>query len=273
MRLVSFRIKGRPTFGRLEGDAVHDLGHAAPSLAEAIASGGYRESGRTTYALADIELLPPLPAPAKIICIGKNYRAHVAEAGHAAPPKHPSLFLRLSNTLVAHGGALVRPKVSAQFDYEGELALVIGRPGRHIPPERALDHIFGYSVFNDGSVRDYQFGHSLAVGKNFHATGGFGPAIVTADEVPDPAKLRLRTWLNGSLVQDGNTSDLIYDIPTIIAYASTFTPLLPGDVIATGTPEGVGFARKPPLWMKAGDRIEIEIDGVGRLVNSVIDEV
>jgi 2-keto-4-pentenoate hydratase/2-oxohepta-3-ene-1,7-dioic acid hydratase in catechol pathway len=188
-------------------------------------------------------------------------------------PENPQVFLRLVNTLVAHNQPMVRPRISGDFDYEGELAVVIGRPGRHIAKSDALSHIFGYTCFNDGSIRDIQFKHSIAAGKNFHATGGFGPWIVTADEIPDPTRLQLVTRLKGKEVQHTGIDDLIFDIPTLISYCSDWTPLVAGDVISTGTPEGVGFARKPPLWMKPGDVVEVEIDGgIGVLRNPIIAE-
>ena len=216
-------------------------------------------------------MLPPITDPDKIICAGRNYRAHAAEAG-GAPPENPQVFLRLVNTLVAHGQPMVCPKISGDFDYEGELALIIGKPGRHIAKADALSHIFGYTLFNDGSIRDIQFKHSIAAGKNFHQTGGFGPWIVTADEIPDPTRLHLATRLNGHEVQHTGIDDLIFDIPTLISYCSDWTPMVAGDVISTGTPEGVGFARKPPLWMKPGDFVEVEIGGIGVLRNPIVAE-
>jgi 2-keto-4-pentenoate hydratase/2-oxohepta-3-ene-1,7-dioic acid hydratase in catechol pathway len=189
------------------------------------------------------------------------------------PPENPQVFLRLVNTLVAHTQPMVCPRISGDFDYEGELAVIIGKPGRHIAKPDALGHIFGYTCFNDGSIRDIQFKHSIAAGKNFHATGGFGPWIVTADEISDPTRLHLVTRLNGKEVQHTGIDDLIFDIPTLISYCSDWTPLVAGDVISTGTPEGVGFARKPPLWMKPGDVVEVEIDGgIGVLRNPIIAE-
>jgi 2-keto-4-pentenoate hydratase/2-oxohepta-3-ene-1,7-dioic acid hydratase in catechol pathway len=182
------------------------------------------------------------------------------------------MFIRLGSSVVAHQSALVLPKVSQQFDFEGELALVIGKAGRHISRKDALKHIFGYSIFMDGSIRDFQFGHSLTVGKNFQSSGSFGPYIVTADEVGDPSQLDLRTRLNGAEVQHTITDDLIFDIPYLIEYISSSTTLMPGDIIATGTPEGGGFARTPPLWMKAGDVLEVEISSIGKLQNTVIAE-
>ena len=171
-----------------------------------------------------------------------------------------------------HWGALVRPSVSSDMDYEGELAVVIGRGGRHIAASQALDHVAGYACFNDGSLRDYQRQHSVAVGKNFVATGGFGPWLVTRDEIPDPSQLTLTTRLNGAEVQRGDTADMIFSVLQIISYVSAFTQLDPGDVISTGTPPGVGMARKPPLWLKPGDVVEVEISQIGVLRNGVVAE-
>ncbi|HJU20665.1 MAG TPA: fumarylacetoacetate hydrolase family protein [Stellaceae bacterium] len=281
MKLVSFTAAGRTSYGAVVGDGIVDLGRRlggrTPTLRAVIAGGALAgiaaeiAGAAPDAALSQVTLLPPLPDPDKIICAGRNYRAHAAEAG-GAPPENPQVFLRLVNTLVGHDTAMVRPVISDQFDYEGELALVIGRPGRHIARADALGHVFGYACFNDGSIRDIQFKHSIAAGKNFHRTGGFGPWIVTADEIPDPTRLALKTRLNGREVQHTGIDDLIFDIPTLISYCSEWTPLLPGDVIATGTPEGVGFARKPPLWMKPGDVVEVEISAIGTLRNPIVAE-
>jgi 2-keto-4-pentenoate hydratase/2-oxohepta-3-ene-1,7-dioic acid hydratase in catechol pathway len=282
MKLLSFTVSGRDSWGALVGDdGVVDLGRRLggryPTLRDAIAAdasvalAGAAAGASPDFTLAQIAYRLPLPEPARVFCIGRNYKGHVAEAGMKLP-EQPSLFLRLAASLVAHGQALVRPRVSTDMDYEGELALVIGKPGRHIARAAALEHVFGYTIFNDGSVRDYQFKHSLTVGKNFARTGSAGPWIVTRDGVPDPAQLTLSTRLNGVEVQHTKTDDLIFDIPTIIGYISTFTPLEPGDIIATGTPEGVGFARQPPLWLKPGDAIEVEISSIGTLRNTVVAE-
>ena len=286
MRFASFLVAGRPTYGVIDpgmigGAHLRDLGHvlgnAYADLKALIASGRAAKiaadqlAGAPRYALDAVTLLPPVPNPDKIVCIGLNYAKHAAEGGMKIP-EHPSLFLRLNNTLVAHGDALVRPNASGNMDYEGELAVVIGKGGRHVAKADALGHAFGYACFNDGSIRDFQFQHSVAAGKNFHATGGFGPWIATADEVGDPAALNLATRVNGTEMQRGEVSDLIFDVASIIAYVSTFTPLAPGDVISTGTPAGVGFARKPPVWLKPGDVVEVEIDRIGVLRNTVTVE-
>jgi 2-keto-4-pentenoate hydratase/2-oxohepta-3-ene-1,7-dioic acid hydratase in catechol pathway len=279
MKLVSFTLSGRDSYGIVTGDGIVDLGRRLgerwPSLRAAIAGGALGDRGlageKPDVALSRVRLLPPIPDPDKIICVGLNYRAHAAEAGMKVP-ENPTVFLRLTNTLVGHDGAMVCPSISGKFDYEGELALVIGKEGRHIRPQDALGHVFGYACFNDGSIRDVQMGHSVAAGKNFHKTGGFGPWLVTADEIGDPRRLTLLTRLNGTEVQRTGLDDLIFDIPTLVSYCSGWTPLLPGDVISTGTPSGVGFARKPPLWMKPGDVVEVEIGGVGVLRNPIVAE-
>jgi 2-keto-4-pentenoate hydratase/2-oxohepta-3-ene-1,7-dioic acid hydratase in catechol pathway len=228
------------------------------------------ESAKPDHALAQIIWLPPIADPEKILCAGINYRAHAAETGRDLP-KQPSMFIRFANTLVGHEGELIRPLVSQSFDFEGELAIIIGRGGRHIPVERALDHVAGYTCFVDGSVRDYQK-FSVASGKNFPGTGPLGPWIVTADEIPDPKRLTLVTRLNGQVMQKASTDLMIYSVPQIIAFCSDFTPLSAGDIIATGTPEGVGHRRDPPLWMKPGDVLELEISGIGTLRSRVVDE-
>jgi 2-keto-4-pentenoate hydratase/2-oxohepta-3-ene-1,7-dioic acid hydratase in catechol pathway len=220
--------------------------------------------------LAEITFRPLIPQPNKILCAGVNYRAHAAEVARELP-KQPSMFIRFADTLVGHDGEMIRPLLSDNFDYEGELALIIGKAGRHIKAEQALDHVAGYTIFVDGSVRDYQK-FSVTSGKNWPGTGPLGPWLVTTDEIPDPGKLTLTTRLNGQQVQHSPTSQLIYSIPQIIAFCSDFTALSPGDVIATGTPEGVGHGRKPPLWMKPGDVLEVDITGIGVLRAHIIDE-
>jgi 2-keto-4-pentenoate hydratase/2-oxohepta-3-ene-1,7-dioic acid hydratase in catechol pathway len=279
MKLASFAAQGRSSFGLVENEAIIDLSEAtgASTLRGAIATGKLGAAvqavrgGEPDFALSEVALLPPIPDPDKVICIGLNYRAHAEEAGLKLP-EHPSVFVRLTNTLVAHGAALVCPRLSTDFDYEGELAVIIGKGGRHIGSYEALNHVFGYACFNDGSLRDFQFKHSLTVGKNFVSTGGFGPWIETADAIPDPSRLTLTTRVNGLQVQHKGLDDMIFDVPSIIAYVSRWTELGAGDVIATGTPEGVGFARKPPLWLKPGDTVEVEISEIGVLRNPVLAE-
>jgi acylpyruvate hydrolase len=220
-----------------------------------------------------ITVLPPLSASAKIICIGLNYAAHTQEGGFQ-PQTYPAVFTRFNSSLIGHRAPLVRPRVSDKLDYEGEMVAVIGRGGRYIAKADALSHVIGYSVFNDGSIRDYQMKTAQwTVGKNFDGTGAFGPYLVTADELPKGATgLKLQTRLNGQIMQDASTADLIFDVATLVSTLSEAFTLQRGDIIVTGTPSGVGFARKPPLFMKAGDVCEIEIEGVGTLVNPVVDE-
>jgi 2-keto-4-pentenoate hydratase/2-oxohepta-3-ene-1,7-dioic acid hydratase in catechol pathway len=271
MRLLSFAADGRDYFGAAIGDGVVTLNDKIdqPNLRAALAAGAteaMRKAAQDTKPdrkLGDIKFLPVIPRPEKILCAGINYRSHAAETGREMP-KQPSMFVRFADTLVGHGGEMIRPSVSDNFDFEGELAFVIGNAGRHIKAERALDHVAGYTCFVDGSVRDFQK-FSVTSGKNFPGTGPLGPWLVTTDEIPDPSRLTLTTRLNGVEVQHATTDQLIYAIPQIIAFCSDFTALAPGDVIATGTPEGVGHHRKPPLWMKPGDTLEVEITGIGTL--------
>jgi 2-keto-4-pentenoate hydratase/2-oxohepta-3-ene-1,7-dioic acid hydratase in catechol pathway len=218
-------------------------------------------------------MLPPLPVPGKIICVGLNYVDHSIESGFV-PPDYPTIFTRFASSLVGAGAPIIRPRVSTQLDYEGEMVAVIGTGGRHIPEENALDHVIGYSIFNDASVRDYQKkAPQWTIGKNFDGTGAFGPYLVTADELPRGGKgLHIQTRLNGQLVQDASTNDMVFSVAKLISILSEAITLSPGDVIVSGTPAGVGMARKPPLFMKHGDLCEIEIEGIGVLRNPVQDE-
>jgi 2-keto-4-pentenoate hydratase/2-oxohepta-3-ene-1,7-dioic acid hydratase in catechol pathway len=215
---------------------------------------------------------PVIPNPGKIFGVGMNYRAHIKEMGRT-PPKYPSLFVRFPDSLVGHRQPVIRPKVSQQFDYEGELAVIIGRTAHRVSAEAAMEYVAGYSCFLDGSVRDYQYHTSQFIpGKIFPHSGAFGPWMVTADEIPDPRELNLVTRINGAVMQQANIGDLCIGIGELIQYLSTICQLEPGDVIATGTPSGVGFARDPQRWLQPGDRIEIEIDQIGCLENQVADE-
>lgn len=282
MKLLSFTTDGRDSYGAVVGDGVVDLGARLglrrPTLRALIAADAYGEAaaliaqGKVDHRLADIRFRPVIPDPGKIVCIGLNYRDHVAEGGRDVTEK-PVIFARFADSQMGHGEPMVRPRVSDRLDYEGELAIVIGKPGRHIAEADALGHVAGYACYNDGSVRDWQrHTHQFTPGKNFAATGAFGPWMVTSDEIPDPTKLRLTTRLNGGVRQDTTTDMMIFSIPEQIAYISTFTPLAPGDVIVTGTPGGVGSRRNPPEYMRAGDVVEVEISGVGLLRNPVVDE-
>ncbi len=278
MKLLSFAADGKDYFGAVIGDGVVTLNDkiGQPDLRSALAANALAAMHEAAKAaapdrkLGEISFLPVIPHPRKILCAGVNYRSHAAEIGREMP-KQPSMFIRFADTLVGHDGALIRPRVSDNFDFEGELAVVIGRGGRHIKAECALDHVAGYTCFVDGSVRDYQK-FSVTSGKNFPATGPLGPWLATTDEIPDPGGLTLTTRLNGAQVQHSSTELLIHSVPQIIAFCSDFTALAPGDVIATGTPEGVGRSRKPPLWMKPGDTLEVEITGIGTLRAHVVDE-
>lgn len=280
MKLASFIVEGEAAWGVVEATGIVDgrrlFGGRFATLREALTGTEPSDLREAASRLAPslqrnaLRWLPPIPQPDKILCVGLNYRAHVEEVGRALP-QEPSVFVRLAATLLADGEAIVRPRVSEQLDYEGELAVVIGRAGRHIAVDRAMDHVAGYTLFNDVSVRDWQK-HSVTAGKNFDATAPCGPWIVTADDIPDPARLVLGTRLNGRTVQHAAVDTMTYTVPALIAYLSTLLTLVPGDIIATGTPAGVGSGRRPPLWMQAGDRIEVEMPGIGVLVNPVVDE-
>jgi 2-keto-4-pentenoate hydratase/2-oxohepta-3-ene-1,7-dioic acid hydratase in catechol pathway len=235
------------------------------------------EASQATRAIATIaasEVLwrPVIPNPDKILCVGLNFLEHIREVGKKVED-YPLIFLRLTSTQVGHLQPIIRPKASDNLDYEGELAVIIGKSGRHISKEDALHHVAGYSIYNDASVRDWQrHTAQYTPGKNFPSTGGFGPWMVTADEIADPTQLHLTTRLNGDVVQDSGLDDLRFSISEIISYMSIFTELVPGDVIITGTPKGVGAARKPPLWMKPGDTVEVEISSIGTLRNPIVQE-
>ena len=280
MKLTSFvSPAGKATYGLIHDDMITDLGAARPLLpglkdflgGEEFAAGGFDATG-PVHPLASVACLPVIPTPGKIICVGLNYRDHVAETGREVTAK-PALFARFAGSQIGHLQPLVKPAVSDHFDYEGELAVVIGTGGRHIAAADALAHIGGYACYNEGSVRDWQRHTSqFLAGKTFAGTGGFGPWLVTADEIPDPTSLTLQTRLNGQVVQHTTTDLMITPIPELIAYISTVLPLLPGDVIVTGTPGGVGMKRTPPLWMRPGDVAEVEISGIGVLRNPVVAE-
>lgn len=280
MKLISFALAGHSSFGILNDDGIIDLGRRTglASLRAFLNVGGIATLDRSTLAakadlhLADVDLLPVIPDPDKIVCVGLNYRDHVQETGRTVTEK-PMLFGRYPGSQVAHGKPMIRPKVSHDFDYEGELAVIIGTAGRHISEADALKHVAGYACYNDGSIRDWQRHTSQFLpGKTFDRTGAFGPWLVTADEIADPTSLTLETRLNGQVVQHTTTDLMITTITQLIAYVSTILPLLPGDVLVTGTPGGVGAKRVPPLWMKPGDVVEVEISGVGLLRNTIADE-
>ncbi|TIX73416.1 MAG: fumarylacetoacetate hydrolase family protein, partial [Mesorhizobium sp.] len=227
-----------------------------------------------TISLEAVEMLPPIANPEKIVCVGLNYRDHSTESGFKQPD-FPTIFGRFNSSLIAHGDPMVRPEVSDQLDYEGELVAIIGKTARDVAESDSLDHVIGYSIFNDGSIRDYQFkAPQWTPGKNFDDTGAFGPWFVTAEELPAGCEgLRLTTRLNGQIVQDASISDMVFSVAKLVSILSSFMTLVPGDVIVTGTPSGVGAARKPPLFMRDGDVCEVEIEGIGKLVNPIHDRI
>ena len=281
MKLCSFQIDGAASYGIVADDAIIDVGAQlrpeVPDLRTALEGGVFEQSSTLVasaprHRLDEVTLLPVIPNPDKIICVGVNFKSHLRETGREQPP-HPMIFVRFAESQIGAGEPMVRPIASEKFDFEGELAVVIGKGGRRIGRAEALDHVAGYSCYNDGSVRDWQR-HSaqFTPGKNFPATGAFGPWLVTRDEIPDPAELDLVTRLNGVEVQRAEISDLVFDVPALIEYCSAFTTLRTGDVIVTGTTSGVGAYREPPLWMKAGDLVEVEITGIGTLRNPIVDE-
>lgn len=277
MKLASYEYRGVRGWGAVDGDGVIPLGHAWSDVKSALADGPQAiaaESARVPgrISLRELTWLPPVPDPGKILCVGINYGKHVAETGRALPT-HPSVFIRFADSFVGHLASVIRPSVSTHFDYEAELAVVIGREGRHISAGNAHEHIAGYTCMAENSLRDFQKHNAQVVpGKNFEASGGIGPWIVTADEMPFLERKRVISRLNGQQMQCAFVGDMIFPVDRLIEYISTFTTLRPGDIIATGTPEGVGAVRQPPIWMKAGDVLEVEIDGIGTLRNPVVDE-
>ena len=276
MRFCSFATDAGPSWGLVAASGIVDLGRRglAPSLRAFLAQGDMAPAAALVGEPADyvfdaVAHAPVIPDPDKIICVGLNYHDHIKETGREETP-NPVLFARYAGSQIGHGAALVKPLESDQFDYEGELAVIIGREGRRISEADALSYVAGYACYNDGSVRDWQkHTHQFMPGKTFANTGAFGPWMVTADEIPNPSALHLQTRLNGQVVQDTDVSLLITQIPRLIAYCSTILPLLPGDVIVSGTPGGVGARRNPPLWMRDGDVCEVEITGIGTLTNPV----
>jgi 2-keto-4-pentenoate hydratase/2-oxohepta-3-ene-1,7-dioic acid hydratase in catechol pathway len=284
MKFASFKTSqsAAATWGLIDGNDAVDLGPVFndrfADLKSVIAAGALSEvaakaASARRYPTAGIFWLPPIANPDKILCIGLNYETHRKETGRSEV-EHPTVFTRFANSQTAHMTDIIRPRVSHDLDFEGELAVIIGKPGRAIAREAAWDHVAGYSLYNDGSVRDFQrHTHQFTPGKNFPRTGGFGPWLMTPDELGPLGALRLVTRVNGQVVQEATIDQMIFDIPRQIEYCSTFTRLEPGDIIATGTPGGVGAKRNPPLWLKPGDKVEVEIDRLGILENGVADEV
>jgi 2-keto-4-pentenoate hydratase/2-oxohepta-3-ene-1,7-dioic acid hydratase in catechol pathway len=279
MKLISYQYNGIDSYGAVFGDRVADLrevfGARAPDLKALIAADLLSEAAAAagqaaaTLPLSEVQLLPVIPNPGKIVCVGLNYGDHVRETGREITEK-PTLFLRVAESQVAHGEAIVMPPESSKLDYEGEIAIVIGKAGRRIAEAEAWDHIAGYACYNDGSIRDWQTATpQWTAGKNFWRTGSFGPWMVTRDEIADDQVMTLVTRLNGQEMQRTTTDKLIHSIPRQIAHISAFMPLAAGDVIVTGTPGGVGAKRTPPVWMKPGDVVEIDVDAIGVLRNTV----
>ncbi len=277
MKYVSYTHNGRATYGHVDVDKVSDLGALPGAPADLVAALKANAlaalKAEATIAFDDITLLPVVTHPEKIFCVGHNYESHRLETGRAKVG-HPSIFLRFADTLNAHGGAIVRPKVSTSLDYEGELAVIIGKGGRYIAEADAMRHVAGLACANDASVRDWQWHTTqFAPGKNFPTTAPLGPWMVTPDEINDLNAVSVTTRLNGHVMQQATLDHMLFPLPVIIAYLSGFTTLNPGDVILTGTPGGVGAKREPPVWMKPGDTIEVDISGVGLLRNTIVDEV
>jgi 2-keto-4-pentenoate hydratase/2-oxohepta-3-ene-1,7-dioic acid hydratase in catechol pathway len=282
MKLATFKANGTTTWGLIDGEEAVDLGAALrdryPDLKSAITANALLEAAEQAgdakrHSLSEIQWLPVIPNPDKILCVGLNYEMHRKETGRAEVD-NPTIFARFANSQTGHLTNIIRPRVSTDLDFEGELAVIIGKGGRYIPKAEAWDHIAGYACYNDGSVRDFQrHTHQFTPGKNFPDTGAFGPWMMTPDELGDLEPLRIQTRVNSQVVQDATFEQMIFDIPRIIEYCSSFTKLEPGDVIATGTPGGVGAKRTPPLWLKPGDTVEVEIDRLGTLRNGVANEV
>jgi len=286
MKLVTFKAGSSHRLGVLDGDDVIDLAKFDPSvppdLRDALIAGldltsaaakALKAGASERIPLASVRLGPLVPSPGKVICLGHNYFDHAKEGGNLKPV-YPLIFFRGASSLIAHGDPVIRPRVSEKLDYEAELVMVIGKRARHVKRENALDYVFGYSCFNDVSVRDYQKRTSQwTIGKNFDGTGAFGPWLVTADDLPPGAEgLELRLRLNGEVMQRANTSDMIWGVAETIELLSECLTLEPGDVVVMGTPAGVGWARTPPVWLKHGDRVAVEIDRIAVLENVVQDE-
>ena len=275
MKLASFRADGHDGFGAVTDGGIIDLtgrlSGRQQTLREVLEAGALDEAAQIVagaevdYGLDDIEWRLPIPDPEKVFCVGQNYAAHITEMGYPMP-EAPSIFSRFTRTFVPHRGHMAMPSHSVEFDYEGEMTAVVGRAARHVSVEDALDYVAGYTICNDGSVRDWQrAGPQVAPGKNWERSGAMGPWIVTADEAGDPADMNLTTRVNGEVRQQGNTSDLVFSAAYLLSYISTFITLVPGDMITTGSPSGVAAGFDPPKWLKPGDVLEIEIEGIGTL--------
>ena len=283
MRFATIERNGQDEPAAIDGGRVVGLRGAGFADLQSVIAGGDDALDRVrrqvrapqlgaALGLDNVKLRAPLPRPPKIICIGLNYRDHAAEAKMPIP-EVPTVFSKYATSVTGHGCPIVLPKNSVKPDYEAEFAVVIGKGGRHIPEDRWREHVFGYTIVNDVSARDFQMATSQwMMGKTFDTFAPMGPVIVTADEIADPHSLRITLRLNGEVLQDSNTSNLIFGVDKLVAFLSSVFTLEPGDVISTGTPAGVGFARKPPVWLKAGDEVAVEVEGIGKLVNPVVAE-
>ncbi len=282
MKFVSYIAQGKPSYGLVDGESVIDksrLGADAPAtLRDAIAAGKLADFGKLKgqapdFKLAELTFDLPIPNAGKIFCIGRNYRAYHEVQEHGKDPGYPSVFLRLPHSFAPHRQNMIKPKAGKEFDYEGELVAVIGKGGRHISREQALSHVAGYTIANEGTLREWlKMGTQNMPAKNFVRCGAMGPWMVTADEVSDPSKLHIKTRRNGTVVQDGGTDMMIFDLPYCIAHISKVMPLEPGDMISTGSPGGSAIESKEPQWLKAGETLDVEISGVGTLTIGVEDE-
>ncbi|HLW96350.1 MAG TPA: fumarylacetoacetate hydrolase family protein [Solirubrobacteraceae bacterium] len=284
MQLVSYIAGGQAALGALDGESIVEFGggQIPADMTEFLAGGeaaleAAREAlakGERRVERSSVEFLPVVPRPPKIVCVARNYGAHAAEA-NVQLLEVPNIFIRFPRSLVGHGAPVLVPRVSSQVDWEAEIAVVIGTPGKHIPKERAYEHVAGYTLFNDVSIRDWQLRTppiQFGAGKNFDGSGPLGPALVTSDEVGDPHALHLELRIDGEVMQSTSTADMLFDIPTLIEHISAFATLEPGDVIATGTPAGVGHFRDPPRYLVAGEVVEVEADRLGVLSNPVENE-
>jgi 2-keto-4-pentenoate hydratase/2-oxohepta-3-ene-1,7-dioic acid hydratase in catechol pathway len=280
VKLISYRHDGAEKYGVVRDDGVVDMsarfGARYPTLRDAIAGlalddiARQAEGASPDVALTEVEHMIPITAPDKILCVGRNYRAYHEVMQDGGPKKYPSIFPRFPSSFAAHGGAILKPRVSDTLDFEGELVAVIGKSGRHIPEDRAMEHVVGYTIMNEGSVREWQrYGTQNCPGKNFYQSGAIGPWMVTADELPDLSKVPIQTRVNGETRQDGATDMMIFSLPYVIAHVSKFTWLEPGDMIATGSPGGSAVEEDEPRWLKPGDGIEIEIPPIGVLKNAI----
>jgi 2-keto-4-pentenoate hydratase/2-oxohepta-3-ene-1,7-dioic acid hydratase in catechol pathway len=281
VKFASYLKDGKPSYGMVLDEGIADIGMARqeryPTLKDLIGTGDtlsflFGQNARPNLAFEQVQFLPVIPNSDAIFCVGLNYADHARETGRPLP-EYPSTFLKLNRSLVGHREQLLRPKVSVAFDWEAELAVVIGRAARHVKEADALSYVAGYTCLNDATLRDWQHTQGVTLGKNFFRSGACGPWLVTPDEIPDPAALTVRSRLNGVEMQRASTSNLVFSVPHLISHYSSLTELFPGDIISTGTPGGVGHRRKPPLYMSSGDVIEVEISGIGTLRNFIIDEM